>query len=331
MNRKFRFIWVDGDPERAFEAKNLESRLGVEAEFKNVKNKNLTSELSNILSKPMPDLILMDHKLNDVATDGFKTGSTAAEVIREKWPECPILCVTAVPLTDINFYIHMQSIYEHVFDFDKLSDYDATILSIATSFKRLRERRPKNVDDLIKLIKAPADDEKRLRDILPDNLKKKEAYNDKSLLMMISNWIRHNLMAKPGFLYDRLWAATLIGIKEESFNKVEETFKDAKYAGIFADKGNERWWQTRLREILFSKFPGKDTIYPWEIGRELPGITQADFSKCYASGEDFPETVAYTDEIARERAPMRIRYTIPHPNFEKLLYFEEIRMMKAAE
>ena len=138
-------------------------------------------------------------------------------------------------------------------------------------------------------------------------------------------------MAKPGFLYDRLWTATLLGIKEESFPKVESIFSGAKYSGIFADKGNERWWQSKLREILFLKFPESKEIYPWKLGRQLPGIDETDYSKCHASGEDFPETVAFTDEAAKKRVPMRLRYTVPHPGFEKSLFFEEIRMMKGAE
>ena len=72
-------------------------------------------------------------------------------------------------------------------------------------------------------------------------------------------------------------------------------------------------------------------IYPWEQGRKLAGITEKDHSICYASGEAFPETVAFIDETATKRAPMRLKYTVPHPQFEESLFFEEIRMMKAEE
>jgi len=332
MNKKLRFIWIDDNPERYHESENLGTRLNVNVDFKDIKNKNLSSELNHILSGEYPpDLILMDHKLNDVKAGGFKTGSTATEVIREKWSEHPIVCITGVPLSDVNFDFHKQSIYEDIFDISKLSEYDSTLLSIAKSFNLLREKRPQNVDDLITMIKSPTDDDKRLKDVLSDNLKRTKAYEDKSLLMMISNWIRRTLMKRPGFLYDRLWTATLLGIREESFDKVEDLFIEAKYDGIFADERSERWWQTKLREIIFSKFPKNDTIFPWVLGRQLSGITEEDFSKCYASSEDFPETVAFIDETAIKSAPMRIRHTVPHPNFEKLLFFEEIRMMKGAE
>ncbi len=115
------------------------------------------------------------------------------------------------------------------------------------------------------------------------------------------------------------------------FQKVEHIFEEAKYNGIFADKSNELWWQSKLREILYSTTFDSESVYPWERGRSLNDIEKDDYSKCHSSGEDFPETVAYEDESQNKRVPMRLRYTVSHPNFEKSLYFEEIRMMKGAE
>jgi hypothetical protein len=243
------------------------------------------------------------------------------------------VCVTVVGKKNID--LHKQSIYEDIFDFDNISSYDSTILSIAKSFQKLKikKNRPQNIDDFIKLLKVPEDDKERLIAVIPEKLKKKERFQDKSLLLTISRWVRQTLMAKPGFLYDRLWTATLLGIKEESLPKIEHIFSEAKYIGIFADegKGKERWWQSKLKEILFSQFPESDEIYPWKLGRKLPGIAENDFSKCYYSGEDFPETVAFTDEAANTRKSMRLRYTVSHPGFEKSLFFEEMRMMQGAE
>ena len=331
MNNKLNFVWIDDEPRRSKSSNNIETQLGVNARFIKAKNEDIQHVLSELYSKAMPDLILVDHKLQNMKSDFIKTGSTIAEAIRAKWPECPIVCITGISLTDETFDIHQRSVYEDVFQFSKISNYYSAFLTIAQSYKLLRKHPPKDVDGIIKLIKPAEDDEKRLKDILPEILKKREAFSDNSLLMAISNWVRHTLIAKPGFLYDRLWSATLLGLKEQSFNKVEDLFKDAKYDGIFHDEGNERWWQTKIREIIFSKFPDSDMIYPWELGQQLPDITEKDFSKCYVSREDFPETVAFTDETAKNRKPMRLRYTVPHPHFEKSLYFEEMRMMKGAE
>lgn len=329
MSNKLNIFWIDDDSSRKKESESLGNRVKANVDFISVEKQVLLDELNKILSKQMPDLILMDHRLNDVKGSGIEAGSIAAEILREKWQDCPIVCITAVPLKDID--LHKQSIYEAVFEIEKISEYDSTLLSIARSFQELQKKRPQDKDDFIGILKAPEDDRVRLESILPRELKNKEDYQDKSLLLNISRWVRHTLTAKPGFLYDSLWTATLLGIKEESFKKVEKIFEDAKYNGIFADESNERWWQSKLKEILFSQFPDSDSVYPWELGRKLPGIQESDFSKCYKSGEEYPETVAYTDEKAKTREPMRLRYTVPHPNFEKLLFFEEIRMMKGAE
>jgi len=267
--------------------------------------------------------------LNNVENKGFKKGSTAAEVIREDWPTCPIVCVTGVKLTDIDS--HKESLYEEVIEFHNISDRYKTILSIAASFQRMKKSPPQDKEGFIRLLGTPEDDKERLRAVIPKELKDNDFYSDDSLLLSISKWVRKTLIARPGFLYDRMWVATLAGIKETSFFKVEEIFKPAMYKGIFAEEGNERWWQSKIRGIIFSRFPENDSIYPWELGRLLPGVDETDFSKCFYSKEDYPESVAYTDESAQTRAPMRLRYTVPHPGFEKSLFFEEIRMMAETE
>ena len=328
MSRKLKFIWIDDDPKREVESRNIEERFDIEVNFIEVKGGSLNKVLEEILSQNEPDLILMDHKLQDDIDQAlFNTGSTASEILREKWPSCPIVCITGVKIEDVDSY--KRSLYEDVFSVENISKYYLTLISIAKSFIKLRSKPLDNVEGLLSLLKAPSEDKKRLSTILPDTLKKD--YSDPSLPVFISRWVRKTLIAKPGFLYDRLWTATLLGIKEGSLVKVEELFTKAKYRGIFSDDSNERWWQSSLRKILSSEVDDPELIYPWEQGRKLAGITEKDHSKCYASGEAFPETVAFIDETATIRAPMRLKYTVPHPQFEESLFFEEIRMMKAEE
>ena len=327
-----KIVWIDDESERKGESENLENNLNVNVEFISVKDEVLLDKLNELLlEKQMPHLILMDHRLTRVKKKGIEKGSTAAEVIREKWPECPIVCITAANPEDIDW--HKKSIYEEVLQYDDISKYYTTIRSIAESFRELQENRPTNVNDLLKALKTPEDDVIRLHSILPWELKTSEMYRDESLLLSISRWVRHTLIKKPGFLYDRLWAATILGIKEDSFKKVETIFTDAKYNGIFADDSNERWWQSKLREIIYSQFPDDDSIYPWELGRKLTGIDKSDFSHCNHPDEDHadPPTVAYTDEKANKRVQRCLRHTISHPKFEKSLFFEEIWMSKPAE
>ena len=120
MNSKLKFLWIEDDPKRKKVSDIIKERFKVDIKFINVKGKDLQKELKEVLSEDEPDLILMDHWLNKVANKGFKEGSTAAEVIREKWPECPIVCVTGQDLRDIDS--HKKSIYEEVVRFENISD-----------------------------------------------------------------------------------------------------------------------------------------------------------------------------------------------------------------
>ena len=324
MKKKINYLWIDDAPDRIQAAKNIERLLKIKVSFEDVKGKFLSDELSRILTGNQPTLILIDHKLNNVKRGIISHGSTAAEVIREKWPQCPIICVTGVPLEDVEQ--HQKNIYEDIYEINKLSEHYASIKSIADSYALLRKQRPQKIEDVIKIIEVPSADESRLASIIPDDLKSN--LKDKSMFMMISKWVRNTLIMKPGFLYDTLWTATLIGVKEKSFHKVQNIFKQAKYVGIFADKSNQRWWATMTKEILYAKYPNSDSNLPWEIGRNLP-LSKRDFSACHACGKDYPETVGYTDEAAKTLVPLHMRCSVSHPRFEKSLYFDDIRMMKA--
>jgi len=326
--KKTTFLWIDDESERITASKNLERALKIKVHFEDVRGKNLAEILHRILSGAQPDLVLIDHRLNKVSEGGIiQTGSTTAEIIREKWGDCPMVCVTAVSLQDIE--LHRKSIYEEVIEYPELSQNYPLLISLARSFEFLRKNRPKDIKGLMRLIKAPSGDRARLIAILPQELKRN--YEDKSLLASISKWVRHTLMAKPGFLYDLLWTATSLGIKEHSFEKVHDVLTEARYKGIFADEGNPRWWQTRIKEILYTKFPGDEGQFTWDLGRKLNGVTKRDYSVCYVCKKEFPEVVGFTDETAQMRKPMHLRCSVSHPRFEKALFFEEIRMMKAAE
>ncbi|MGI0010714.1 MAG: hypothetical protein ACREAE_04860 [Nitrosopumilaceae archaeon] len=332
MTQKLQIIWIDDNPEeREKSAKNLQRALGAKVNFVNVKGTKLRIKLKEILELPKPDLIIIDHILDNLdMTDGgvIRRGSTAGEVIRQEWLNCPIIGVTGAILIK-NVDLHKKSIYESLYRIEDFSKHYKTIESLAKSFRILESKKLRDVKGLIRLLKVPENDIPRLLTILPEELKTN--YNDKSLPISVSRWVRHTLMEKPGFLYNSLWTATLLGIKEKSFEKVKTLFKEAKYDGLFADESNERWWQTGIREILYKKVSSKELKNTRILGRRLPRINKKDHSVCYACKGDAPETVGYTDEKADRPVQLHLRCSIPHPKFERSLYFEEIRMMKGAE
>lgn len=139
----------------------------------------------------------------------------------------------------------------------------------------------------------------------------------------------HTVIQKPGFLYDRLWTATTLGIKNESFKKVETLFEKARYKGIFSMQGDlktQRWWQSIIKKTLFSEVLDSDEVLPWNLGYKLRGLIKNDRSRCHSCGKENPEIVGYTDEDAKTAVPLHIGCSMPHPRFESSLYFEEIRM-----
>lgn len=332
MKRKLKFIWLDDNPDRVRPKKNMEETIGVEVVFIDVKGASLGDKLSELFKSSKPDLIIIDHVLDKIrmSDDGLiRYGSTVAEIVREKWLNCPIIGVTAAPRIE-GVDLQKKSLYEALYPIEEFSMYYDSILSIAESFQTLTKRRPQSVSGLLKLLNPPKDDIVRLSAVIPDDLKSN--YGNKSLSISISKWVRYILLEKPGFLYDSLWAATLLGIKEKGFDKVKKIFKKAKYDGIFADQSNEKWWQTRIREMLYKRFAAKNLQNTRILGRQLPGMDEKrDFSVCYACKGDEPEIVGYTDEKAEKRVQLHLRCSVLHPNFEKSLYFEEIRMMKGAE
>ncbi|WP_420320105.1 hypothetical protein [Flagellimonas sp.] len=326
MNKDMRFLWVDDNPARIEDAKNLEDALKITVDFKDVNKKDLDNILGKIKTEAAPNLIIMDHSLDLSESETYKTGSTAAAYLHEVWPDCPIISVTAVDINDVD--IRHRSAYETMIPANRISQNYETILSIAEGFVSLKEKHPKDVESLLMMFKPPKDTVEKLKKILPKELK--ENFEDQSLLLEVYRWSVSVLFDRPGFLYDELWAATFLGLNIKGFNLIKDQMSAAKYIGVFSDKSKERWWKDLLLEEL-ARITG-DVGLPWEIGHKLVGAKKEYFSKCFASAEYYPETVAAEDMTYDAKwYPMKLKYTEPHPSYEDMLFFEELRIMKPAE
>ncbi|MBW4889191.1 hypothetical protein KXQ82_05670 [Mucilaginibacter sp. HMF5004] len=326
MSKKLKFIWIDDNPQRLDGSKTMSNQLNVSIDFKDVKNKNLNDVLASILNGNEPNLLIIDHNLEDASSGVFKKGSTAAAYIREQWPECPIICISGVDPGVVDS--QQKALYEEILPIENISNHYTEILAIAKSFALIRNNKPHDLEGLINLFQPPSQDRENLKSIIPTALK--ENLNDRGLAVEISRWARGVLLARPGFVYNQLWASTLAGITPNAFNGLEKKFKKARYKGVFANSAGERWWKSELLDCisLNSKVRG----LPWEKGRGIKGLDENDFAKCYASGESFPETVAFIDETkGAKEEPMRLKYTSLHPDYESLLFFEDIRLMNPAE
>ena len=117
-------------------------------------------------------------------------------------------------------------------------------------------------------------------------------------------------------------------LTESGFQKVAGRFENGKYGGVFARDDDPRWWSSRLSELLYKRCKPEVGEMSWHVGRRLRGIKKEDYSRCYACGEQFPDTVAYLDKVSDQQLAMHLKCTVLHPRYQRELYFEDIRMMQ---
>lgn len=312
-------IWIDDNPGREHTADDLGAR------FVDVRNGDLAKKVEDLLKGRQPRLVILDHILDKTATTNplFKRGSTIAEAIKEQWPACPVVGVTNVDnVREID--LRTQLTYDALFPYYDFGRYLDRIKSITKGFDLVAKTKATNARKLVELLKPPGDDIDRLVAALPDDLK--ESFRDRSVASRLYRWIDH-LMERPGFLYDSLWAATLLGLAEPGFQKVVDGFDKGKYAGVFARANDPRWWSSRLSELLYKRCKPESEEMSWHVGRRLPGIKKEHYSRCYVCDQEFPETVAYLDAASDQRRAMHLKCTVLHPCYKRELYFEDIRMM----
>lgn len=318
MSISRKIFWIDDDGRR----KRTADDIG--ADFVNVNEEDLGETVDKLLKRRQPSLIVLDHVLDKTAGTNpfFKKGSTIAEALKEKWSSCPVVGITNADIDTID--LRTQRAYDELFAFSHFREYLETIGAIRRGFATIARFHARGPKDLLRLLKPPDDEMDRLLAALPEDLK--NSFRDPSVASNLYTWVE-KLVERPGFLYDSLWAATLIGLNENGFEKAASSFDKALYRGVFSVVDNQRWWSSRLTEILYKRLPPESREMSWHLGRTLPGMTEEDYSRCYKCKEEYPEIVAYLDADIREQRPMHLRCTTLHPRFKRELYFEDIRMM----
>ena len=314
--KRLKFIWIDDKTEKikAFRAP-IESgaaavieTLRVEKGFLEV----LEKWVGENKSEP-PDLFIIDHVYNLNLPFGLN-GSSVAHLLRNAFPSVPIVCVTAKLDDQDAFDQDDLSEYTAIFPYTRLERYVEHLAVIARDFKKLMPASKVDIRrHLVSCLKAPERDQKDLLRILPEEFKNERHATTGH---RIGRWIYNVLRRRPGFLYDRLFAATLLGLNQEGFNRVERLFVKALYTGVFAIPSEPRWWASELRRILFSLTPADGPDIPQYAGRLLTGIRKSDYSTCYLSkkSEPPPDAVAFADGTREaERRVVRREFTKQHP------------------
>jgi len=326
-----KYLWLDdessnGPKQKASDELRLIKGISKSSIFLNVKGKDIWSFLNTDVFPRIDayDIILIDHIFAGTK-DSNLTGATVAESIRDKRNNCPIVAITNVPPNEID--IHKHNAYDDVIKFaHDMSQKIDYLKSISEGFRLINKKPPSAVDDLMKLMKAPKDDYERIKKIIPHELKSR--MKEPGFASLFYKWVKFKFMAWPGFVLNRVWTSTLLGIKENRFDVVESLFEKTKYKGIFSKASEEHWWQSQIKKTLFDTLSDEPEMLPWKLGHKLPGLTPVDIPICLACKEKFPEIVAFTDETAKTARPMHIKCTELHKDYESALYFEDVRVMR---
>jgi hypothetical protein len=295
------------------------------------KEKNQSALTKFLAHRSAPGMVIVDQVLNKCDWDLNipLLGSSLAEIIRQKWPACPIVGITAGQniATESQWYdFEKKAEFEELIEAQNFGRAVELIYALSSGFCILRTPKALTIKKIITLLEPPTGEHERLATALPDEIRKSS--NDRSVPRLTALWIRKRLMERPGFLYDRNWTANLLGLSPKGFKKVEPMFVAAKYSGVFSEPSNSRWWGLALKEILFAAIKEPKANLTWEVGQQLPGLSPPDYSQCYVCKEPHPEILGYIDTSSDESRPMHIRCTIPDRRFQSLLYYDDIRVMR---
>lgn len=311
-------VWIDDNGDRRVIAESVGAifvHLGLDTP-------DIDAKLEEFLTGQKPKLVILDHFLDPPESQIYKRGSTIAEAVKDKWPACPVIGITAADLSGINE--RTRGAYDEFFDYTRFKDHLGQIEVIAHGFQTVAGNAPLDQNKVLSLLNAPKGDGERLIGAMPDLLRKME--EDSSRPSVVYEWIQH-LYQRPGFLYDTLWTATFVGLTIEGFAKVEERFREGLYSGVFGRAEDKRWWSNELSRLLYSFVSGSSDGSTWNAIRSYEGLDEGDFSKCRKCGKDFPETVGFEDSESDNRYAMHLECTVLHPAYKRELFFEDIRMM----
>ncbi len=315
--KKLRIVWMDDNLRRVRSFKDVIEAGGkykATLEPEQIRDNALewlSGWVEDNRSRP-PDLIIIDHVFNMSLPFGLK-GSSVAHLLRRQLPSTPMVCVTAMFDHPKSFNQEDISEYSALFLYNHLSDHIEDIYAIAKDFRKLTIGRGKVREHIVKTLKAPVRDQQDLLRVLPDEFRDERHSTTEHRMAW---WIYNTLLQRPGFLYDRLHAATLLGLTESGFEKVESQFEAAKYKGIFATSGNPRWWVSELTQVLFKLVEPDAPDLPQYAGRTLKGIGRQDHSVCYVSksADPAPDAIVDTDAThSSKRRVVRREFSDRHP------------------
>lgn len=344
INKTVKILWIDDEKERNKDAKNITyNRKYLRIEVLHPKSKKMKERLVEIENKKnLPDIFLIDYFLDlvpeEINGEKYHTRALAlAGKIRELVPEYPIYVITNKETDKKGIFFSETQAAKTTFEKililkDVLREGHNILYYDALDFKRLRESTRNDLSILFELLEAPEDIKERIKLVIPDELKEGLAFPESTEhpegnAIQFAKWVQYTFLTTPGFVYDKLHAATHMGLNVESFEKISPKLNKAKYSGIFSKTNEDVWWVSMLNNIIFSykKAQKSNKTNPWEVAPIIFNISDKDRSKCAVCGGFFPETVGINLKDEKDLKPVHYKCSRPHPLKRRILYFDESR------
>jgi hypothetical protein len=326
MKKHYTFFWLDDNKSKVDDMRSvLETGVSDTSLTSTVHFAEMTSEVfknledvGNQIKSQSTDMILVDHVINEMSPLSTK-GSSVAHLLRSMFPHLPIVCVSAAwgpGKTEAAFDQEDLSEYTRIFPYGALAqDAELELLfAIARDFSRcVAAVNGGQVSATIgELFGAWTSEIPTLERILPSEFR---AIGLKTTPHRLARWILSMFVARPGYLYNEIRAATLMGLSLDGFAKVRDKFVDSLYSGVFATDTSPRWWVARLHEQLASLVSDDSPSNTQLAGRRLENITEQDFSKCHydETASPPPDSVAYLDDASKEEVAVQGAHTKVYP------------------
>lgn len=334
MTKQISIFWIDDEANREEDAEHLEQLLAEETEKDRTSPKVIffiTEEWQsyveqNRVQRNCVDLFLVDYLLfiKRLHPGG---GMSVAGEIRETFPNIPIYMFSAKPIPEI-----AKEIADSILTLKELQRSPRATYYDAIDYQKLRMSSGRSMTSLLNLLKAPRIDREKIVFALPESLKKTLLATTKVHFdsIVFAKWVRFEFLKVPGFVYNSIYSATKLGMKEETFFELSAEFETAKYSGVFSRTNPTLWWASMLRDIVFrlaaEKMPGDGTTDLSRLAPTLFGLDESRTSTCSVCGKRYPETVGY-DPDSKKMKPVHYRCSIPHPEKTRTVYFEEERQL----
>jgi hypothetical protein len=317
--KKLDFVWIDDKKSKVEDYRAViesgVSRRGASIELIQIKAgalETLSNWVTQRRARP-PDLVIIDHVF-DLSLPFALKGSSVAHLLRGAFPLVPMVCVTAMFNRARVFDQEDLSEYTALFLYQHLEREIESLYAIARDFGRLHSIERAARSHIVDCLKPPKRDRNHLLSILPEEFKdEKHATTEHRA----ARWIWSVFLRRPGFVYDKLRAATLFGLTEGGFDKISHLFERARYKGVFATDASPRWWVTALTDQLYGMGGPSPPDMPQHAGRMLPGVQEAHHSVCYVSRKSVPPPDAVVAVDATHPDSLRVvrrEYSDSHPD-----------------